>query len=396
MGGTRSIAIEQALARHQRERERGGLGLSVVPVGAGAAVAAVGGWALDTGAALAIVDQAGTMADALAAIVDELPTWRLLAAARALVAAAGGRGAGEIDAALTAGDTDERAAWIARIADGRRDVALAGALLSSFAGSGTIDLAGLGAIETAAPLLIELGGPVAVLVLAGADTAEPAIATAVALCVALPRQAIAVGIDAEVLDRWLATAGGTAAASLVRQGRIVRAPEAAPPAPRPKRETIKGAAKVPMPRRRGSSPAHVEKTAASGGVRARGSRKMALIPGDTVAWPHSDSGRRLRDALERDPRTAGHFGLGAGALMVEGARAEVDLYDADLAIAVEIEGWRHLGDVDRHRRDRQRDHALERSRIFVVRVLEPDVERRLEHLVDQIAEAVAFRRAVGA
>jgi hypothetical protein len=102
--------------------------------------------------------------------------------------------------------------------------------------------------------------------------------------------------------------------------------------------------------------------------------------------------RRLHEALDGDPRTRGRFTLGATLPVRFGDRdAEVDLYDAQLALAVEVDGWYHHDDPEAYRRDRRKDVVLQRAGIFVLRFLEEDVWDRLDYLVDQVAEAITFR-----
>jgi very-short-patch-repair endonuclease len=64
-------------------------------------------------------------------------------------------------------------------------------------------------------------------------------------------------------------------------------------------------------------------------------------------------------------------------------------------LAIEIDDWYRLGDPQAYRRDRIKDVWLQRAGFFVMRFLADDVEDRLEQTVDEIALALAGRRASG-
>jgi very-short-patch-repair endonuclease len=188
--------------------------------------------------------------------------------------------------------------------------------------------------------LVELAGPVAVLVIAS-DVGRVED-TAVALAETLPRAHVAVVIDAGTAEAlW---SKSDRASTVLRQW-LVR------PAP---------------PTR-----------AAEGG--------------------RSQPERDLWQALERDTRTRGRFRLGERVDVLHGGQpAEIDLYDRELAVAVEVDGIHHFRDVEGFRRDRRKDVALQRAGILIYRVHTDDVAHRVEHEVDVIAGLLTFRRAARA
>ena len=123
-------------------------------------------------------------------------------------------------------------------------------------------------------------------------------------------------------------------------------------------------------------------------------------PGTGPDPEHDDRARSaaerfLFERLETLPQTAGLFTLNAPLDFAFGAGRpiEVDLAAADLALAVEIDGYYHFRDADAYRRDRRKDFELQKRGFLVVRVLADDVVSRLEEVLDQVLAAVALRRS---
>jgi hypothetical protein len=104
--------------------------------------------------------------------------------------------------------------------------------------------------------------------------------------------------------------------------------------------------------------------------------------------------RFLFERLETLPATAGRFTLNARLdFAFGGGRAiEVDLAAAELALALEIDGYYHFRNAEAYRRDRRKDLELQKHSYLVVRVLADDVVRRLEEVLDQVLAAVALRQ----
>jgi len=338
MGATRSGDALAILDRQQRERVSGKTAVTVIPHDAHTALAIFEPWATALGAPV-IVAPARHAVDAIArAMVDAIPLARLVQAARRRVAPAIGRRPDEIDGSLAARSPSERRRWIEDHASGDRGALAAGMALCAV-------------VENRAPTppdeehtlawaaaLLGTAGPVAALVIA--SPAEPASAAIVAgtLAAALATQPVALAIPEPALAGLVDRVDG-AVWSLLRQGVVAAAP------PRP----------------------------------VRGGR--------------SDPERILATALERDRRTRGRFEL-CGTLDIRfgGRPCEIDLLDRELAIAVEVDGYHHFTDPERYRIDRRKDVLLQRAGFWVSRVLDGDVRDRVELVVEQIADLVAFRR----
>jgi very-short-patch-repair endonuclease len=104
--------------------------------------------------------------------------------------------------------------------------------------------------------------------------------------------------------------------------------------------------------------------------------------------------RALFEALERDARTRGRFELdGKISSLGEGPAIEIELVSHSLQIGIELDGWYHFHDPEGYRRDRIQDMRLARAGYFVMRFPAEDVDDRLTSTIDQIAIALAGRRA---
>lgn len=106
--------------------------------------------------------------------------------------------------------------------------------------------------------------------------------------------------------------------------------------------------------------------------------------------------RFLFEFLELLPETAGRFELNASpGFRFRSREAEIDLLDARLRIAIEIDGYYHFRDPEGYRRDREKDWELTRHGFLVLRFLADDIIPRLEDVRDRILAAVVLRAASG-
>jgi very-short-patch-repair endonuclease len=98
--------------------------------------------------------------------------------------------------------------------------------------------------------------------------------------------------------------------------------------------------------------------------------------------------------LEGLPTTAGLFALNQPLGFRFGKReAEGDLTAAALRLVVELDGHWHFQDPAAYRRDRRKDHALQRHGWFLLRFLAEDVVFRLDEVLSTIEDSVAWCRA---
>jgi very-short-patch-repair endonuclease len=101
----------------------------------------------------------------------------------------------------------------------------------------------------------------------------------------------------------------------------------------------------------------------------------------------------LFEALEATPATTGRFRLNESLSVRFGpTAAEVDLLSRGDRIAIEIDGAHHFADLDRYRRDRDKDLLLQTQGLVVVRVLAEDVMRDARAVVSTVCRALAYRR----
>jgi very-short-patch-repair endonuclease len=301
-------------------------------------------WASARGEPVALVE-ATTLEAAFRSILAGVPAGSLQRAARDAIAWVYGRGPDEFAGALAARSPGERRAWLAELVAGAPHLEAAAWLLAATADGGAPDVGSprLG-LERLVPALVALADPIAVLVVPVIPTSLASLlqATVIAagLCEALRPRAVALTAAPGELDD-LAITGG-ACVALARQGQI---------------------------------------------------RLPAVARGEVRAGGRSRAERALHTALDLDRRTRGRFALSCTlGIAFNGQRAEVDLYDAELELAVEIDGWHHFREPDGYRRDRDKDLVLQRAGILVLRVLEQDVWDRLDYLVEYVAVAVADRQ----
>ncbi len=70
---------------------------------------------------------------------------------------------------------------------------------------------------------------------------------------------------------------------------------------------------------------------------------------------------------------------------------EVDLVDDTAKIAIELDGPKHIGDIEAYRRDRTKDQLLQEHGYYVMRFLVEDVGTRLDDVLDAILRVQANR-----
>ena len=71
---------------------------------------------------------------------------------------------------------------------------------------------------------------------------------------------------------------------------------------------------------------------------------------------------------------------------------EVDLYCADLKLAIELDGPQHLADPVAYRRDRRKDALLQQNGCLVLRFLVEDLGLHLDATLDVINRSITSLR----
>jgi len=101
--------------------------------------------------------------------------------------------------------------------------------------------------------------------------------------------------------------------------------------------------------------------------------------------------RRLQSLTE----TAGLFRLNAKLpIPFDGwSELEVDLYCAELKLAIELDGPQHFADPAAYRRDRSKDALLQQNGCLVLRFLVDDLCQRLDATLDAIVRSITHQRA---
>ncbi len=94
--------------------------------------------------------------------------------------------------------------------------------------------------------------------------------------------------------------------------------------------------------------------------------------------------------LESLPETAGLFQLNAKLPIPfdSWSEIEIDLFCAELQLAIEIDGPQHLTDPTAYRSDRRKDAVLQESGIFVLRFLAEDLGKHLDTTLDAVLRAI--------
>ncbi|HET9620849.1 MAG TPA: caspase family protein [Kofleriaceae bacterium] len=314
---------------------------------------ALTGWALWSARCgqLTMVSDKTELEAVIADVLAQVPWLRALPAARACFATAAQLDARALDDALDRRSSQEREAWIEDIAGNERLPRVAGWLLAAFretwASGPDLTTAPVQSVELLSALNA-LRAPISILLHHHAPSAawlEQAIQTAAQLITFVPRLAVAIGAPKDLIHQVLRDCPDSFAFALARKG-IVPLGVSLPATPGKPEAT--------------ASAEHVLAHA----LAAHDATANLFLP--NVPIPTSDSEKPVA----------------------------VDLYAADALLAVQIDDWYRIPDRKSYRRAREPDRWLQRSGFFVTRFLAEDIEHRLERVVEEIALAVATRRAV--
>ncbi len=343
------MAFAAALDRHHAARQRGTRVLSFVTADPMTGMAGWASWAAARGN-LTLVTEAIGLGAATASLLDQMPWLRILRAACNRLAEAAKLDLAAVDAALDTRALSDREAWIDEVAGHDVHARVSGWLLSMIREPwGRVPDLGAAPVQGGDLLavLCDIAAPIAILLHHAEPTAawlERAIETAAELVESLPGRAIAVTAPGELAASVLRGRFESRAMALARQGEVplaARAPRAADPA-----------------RRRAAQALHA--------------------------------------ALSRDPRTSGLFEPAVRVPTYDRDRTVVvDLIARDALLAIEIDDWYLFRDPQAYARDRAKDLWLERAQFFVMRFLVEDIDERIGQTVDEIAIALAGRRASG-
>ena len=120
----------------------------------------------------------------------------------------------------------------------------------------------------------------------------------------------------------------------------------------------------------------------------------ASRPADDLQRARSASEAFLHQRLASLTETAALFRLNAKLpFPFDGwSEIEIDLFSAELKIAIEIDGPQHLSDPAAYRRDRRKDALLQENGCLVLRFLAEDLGKHLDVTLDAILRAVVHRR----
>jgi superfamily II DNA or RNA helicase/very-short-patch-repair endonuclease len=120
----------------------------------------------------------------------------------------------------------------------------------------------------------------------------------------------------------------------------------------------------------------------------------ATRPDNDQIRARSASESFLFHRLQSLTETAGLFRLNAKLpIPFDGwSEMEIDLFSADLKLAVEIDGPQHLSDSAAYRSDRRKDALLQENSCHVLRFLAEDLGKYLDATLDAILRAVAHLR----
>ena len=337
------------LDRQREVRRRGTTVLTIVAGDALAAQTSWGTWAAGHGY-LTLATHAVGLDAVVADLLAQTPWLRCVPEARKRLAAAARIDVAAVDASLDARSISEQRTWTADVSAGDRHALVSGWLLSSLRHA-TASVPDLSAapVRHAELLAIacDLASPTAVLLFHPTPDErwlERAVVAAAELIPNLPDHSIAVTAPDELVTRVLAERRTGSAWAMARQGLV-----------------------------RVDALAH-------------------RLPGRAR---HSTM-RALSEALARDPRTRGRFERDGRVTSADGPAIDVALVDHRARIAVELDAWYHFHDPEGYRRDRVQDMRLQRAGYFVLRFPAEDVDDRLASTIEQLAIALASRRAVRA
>lgn len=120
----------------------------------------------------------------------------------------------------------------------------------------------------------------------------------------------------------------------------------------------------------------------------------AARPPDDSQRARSASEAFLHQRLATLTETAGLFSLNAKLpIPFDGwSEMEIDLFSAELKVAIEIDGPQLLSDPAAYRRDRRKDALLQENGCLVLRFLAEDLGKHLDATLDAILRAIVHRR----
>jgi len=97
--------------------------------------------------------------------------------------------------------------------------------------------------------------------------------------------------------------------------------------------------------------------------------------------------------LETLPQTRKRFQLNAVLPIPfdDFGQMEVDLSCPEARPVIELDGAQHLADPEAYRRDRRKDALLQQNDYLVLRFLTEDLGKRLDHVLDAVLAALAYR-----
>ena len=97
--------------------------------------------------------------------------------------------------------------------------------------------------------------------------------------------------------------------------------------------------------------------------------------------------------LETLPQTSKRFQLNAVLPIPfdDFGQMEVDLLCPEARLVIELDGAQHLADPEAYRRDRRKDALLQQNDYLVLRFLTEDLGKRLDHVLDAVLAALAYR-----
>jgi len=112
-----------------------------------------------------------------------------------------------------------------------------------------------------------------------------------------------------------------------------------------------------------------------------------------VARARSASEAFFYRRLETLPQTRKRFQLNAVLPIPfdDFGQMEVDLLCPEARLVIELDGAQHLADPEAYRRDRRKDALLQQNDYLVLRFLAEDLGKRLDHVLDAVLAALAYR-----
>lgn len=349
-GWTLDPVLAAALDRHDAERKGGAHVLTIVSGDALSAQTSWGTWAAQHGY-LTLATQTVGLDAVVADLLAQTPWLRCVSEARKRLAAAAQIDVLEVDASLDSHSTADRPRWVDDVAGHDPHARVSGWLLSwlrrlaaSVPDPSTAPVHHQGELLAIA---CDLASPTAVLLFHPTPDErwfERAVVTATELINYLPAHAVAVTAPEELVSRALGTPRRGTAWTFARQGLV----------------------------------------------------KVEALAQRRPGRAHHSTMRVLFEALARDPRTRSRFELDGKVVTPDGSPIDVALVAHADRIAVELDAWYHFHDPEGYRRDRVQDTRLARAGYFVLRFPAEDVDARLASTIEQLAIALAGRRAARA